>query len=325
MRETAFAQSISAIVLTLSVVACTPAKTPSASPVVWAYPGGAPGSVPVQPEAVNRIPGSALALTAAQVTDEMNPPDWFPQEHPAPPAIVAHGRPDGPIPCGECHLISGHGFQGTPDLAGVSSAYIVEQVQEFRAGRRRSAVAGHGATAEMVTVAAKVSDADLTLAAAYFAALPRRPWYRVVETDKVPVTRPNAYGWRDLVAGVGSEPIAGRIIEVPEDTRRTFLSDPHLGVVAYAPVGAVERGKGLAVSGGPAGQPCASCHGEDLRGVGDTPPLAGRSPAYLARMLWDIKAGARKGSAVALMQPPAKGLSEADITDIAAYLASLQP
>ena len=42
-------------------------------------------------------------------------------------------------------------------------------------------------------------------------------------------------------------------------------------------------------------------------------------------MLWDIRTGARNGPAVAAMQAPAKGLSEAEITDVVAYLASRKP
>jgi cytochrome c553 len=55
------------------------------------------------------------------------------------------------------------------------------------------------------------------------------------------------------------------------------------------------------------------------------PGLAGRSPSYLARQIWDIKTGSRRGPAVALMQAPVAQLNEADIVDITAYLASRRP
>jgi cytochrome c553 len=42
-------------------------------------------------------------------------------------------------------------------------------------------------------------------------------------------------------------------------------------------------------------------------------------------MLWDIKTGARGGPAVAPMRATTAGLSEADITDVVAYLAALEP
>jgi cytochrome c553 len=177
----------------------------------------------------------------------------------------------------------------------------------------------------MVEVADKVSEPDLAAAAAYFASLQRRRWVRVVETGAVPATRPDHYGWFDLVPGGKPEPIAGRVVEVAEDWNRMSVEDPHSGTVAYVPNGAIERGAALVRTGGPAGQPCASCHGVGLQGAGVAPALAGRSPAYLARQLWDIHTGARGGPAVAPMQGPAKGLNEAQITDIVAYLASLHP
>ncbi len=104
-----------------------------------------------------------------------------------------------------------------------------------------------------------------------------------------------------------------------------WMSDPHVGVVVYAPPGSKARGAAVVQTGGGAGQPCRSCHGADLKGLGEAPPLAGRSAAYLARELWDIKSGARSGPAVALMQAPAKGLNAAQVRDVAAYLSSLEP
>ncbi len=35
--------------------------------------------------------------------------------------------------------------------------------------------------------------------------------------------------------------------------------------------------------------PCAICHGEGLKGLGEVPSLAGRDPMYLTRQLMDIK------------------------------------
>ena len=55
------------------------------------------------------------------------------------------------------------------------------------------------------------------------------------------------------------------------------------------------------------------------------PPLAGRPAAYLARMLWDIRTGARGGPTVAQMRTPTRSLTPAQITDLVAYFASLKP
>jgi cytochrome c553 len=309
----------------LTLAGCAPSKAPPGARLDWAYPDAPEQPFPTLGPGLHRVPGSTLALTAAQIDDSHNLPDWFPDEHPPAPDIVARDRPKGPDPCAECHLMNGQGFPGAASLTGLTPAYIAEQIREFRNGRRRSWQHDRFDTVEMTEVANKVSDAEVAQAAAYFAALPRPRWIRVVETDTVPVTRPDHYGWFDLVPNGGQEPIRGRIIEVPEDTQRLFLRDPHVGLIDYVPTGSLKRGEALVRSGGVGGVACTTCHGADLRGLGDTPPLAGRSAPYLARMLWDIKTGARRGPAVAAMQGPAAGLSEADITDIVAYLAARAP
>jgi cytochrome c553 len=41
--------------------------------------------------------------------------------------------------------------------------------------------------------------------------------------------------------------------------------------------------------------PCGMCHGPDWRGLGPIPGIAGRSPSYLARQLYDFQRGAAAG------------------------------
>jgi cytochrome c553 len=72
-----------------------------------------------------------------------------------------------------------------------------------------------------------------------------------------------------------------------------------------------------------AGLACKSCHGAGLLGVGDTPPIAGRSPSYLVGQLYDFKTGARGGMRAVLMKSIVARLTQAQMTDIAAYVASL--
>jgi cytochrome c553 len=62
-----------------------------------------------------------------------------------------------------------------------------------------------------------------------------------------------------------------------------------------------------------------------LKGVDATPGLAGRSPSYLARQLYDFKHGARSGASSLLMQPIVAMLEEEDMIALAAYIASLPP
>jgi cytochrome c553 len=63
----------------------------------------------------------------------------------------------------------------------------------------------------------------------------------------------------------------------------------------------------------------------DLLGVApDVPPLAGRSPSYLARQIFDIQQSVRNGSNsnVTLMRMVVDKLTAEDIINITAYLSS---
>jgi cytochrome c553 len=102
------------------------------------------------------------------------------------------------------------------------------------------------------------------------------------------------------------------------DTRSQFI--------AYVPTGSIARGEALAKTGG-AGVTiaCAICHGQDLRGVATIPGIAGRSPSYLIRQIYDFQQHARAGSAGALMAPVVEKLSHNDMISLAAYISSLTP
>ncbi len=130
-----------------------------------------------------------------------------------------------------------------------------------------------------------------------------------------------------------TDPIGGRIIEVPEDEVQSETHrNPHLGFVAYVPPGSIERGKDLVTTGGlrivgdtvvqGRTTPCVTCHGLDLMGVAEVPPIAGRSPSYITRQLWDIQQGTRNGEAVQLMKMAISRLTVEDLAAVAAYVAS---
>ena len=56
------------------------------------------------------------------------------------------------------------------------------------------------------------------------------------------------------------------------------------------------------------------------------PSLVGRSPSYTFRQLYDIQRGTRNGANIAsTMRPVVAQLTEGDLIDIAAYLASRIP
>ena len=79
---------------------------------------------------------------------------------------------------------------------------------------------------------------------------------------------------------------------------------------------------------------CSSCHlsGVSLRGMAHSPDsdspvpaLAGRSPTYILRQLYDVQSGARSGKTVELMKPIATQLTLQEMIDLAAYSASKMP
>jgi len=57
----------------------------------------------------------------------------------------------------------------------------------------------------------------------------------------------------------------------------------------------------------------ASLAGADLRGLGPVPRLAGNSPSYIARQLYDMQSGHRAGLWMPLMAPVVAGLSASDV------------
>ena len=70
---------------------------------------------------------------------------------------------------------------------------------------------------------------------------------------------------------------------------------------------------------------CGICHGPALTGVGPIPGIAGRSPTYIVRQLYEFKTGGRSEGASALMKQAVEKLSPEDIIALAAYVGSLEP
>ncbi|MDM7323359.1 MAG: c-type cytochrome [Gammaproteobacteria bacterium] len=68
---------------------------------------------------------------------------------------------------------------------------------------------------------------------------------------------------------------------------------------------------------------CAACHGANGEGQGMFPKVAGQSAADLAAKLKKYRAGETVGPNSAMMAPNAAALSDGDIADLSAYLASL--
>src|SRR5258706_563579 len=165
----------------------------------WAYPP-TPKPAPLDNVVQKQMPGSAKKYTQAQIDDGFNPPDWFPDEHPPMPEVVATGRkparacalchlPTGDghpessslaegkalvrsggsgqtIPCAICHGPSLKGRGELPGIAGRPPIYVVRQLNDMQNGNRT------GSLAELMkAVVAKLSIEDMVAIAAYLGSL----------------------------------------------------------------------------------------------------------------------------------------------------------
>jgi cytochrome c553 len=301
-----------------------------AVPPPWAFtvntpaPAGASAAAPAAPDpAPRKVPGSDRAFTLAETRDAFNPPDWHPGGHPPMPESVARGRKPELRACGFCHLTNGQGRPENASLAGLPAAYIIQQMADFKSGARKSSEPKMGPPNAMIQDAKAANDEEIRTAAEYFASFPYRKWVRVVESADVPKTR--IAGWMHVPTD-GREPLGQRIVEMPEDLARTELRDGSSGFVAYVPMGSIKAGEALVRTGGNGRtQACGVCHGADLKGLGPVPPLAGRSPSYTVRQLFDFQQRNRQGPWSALMAAAVEKLTVEDMIALAAYTASLEP
>jgi cytochrome c553 len=312
-------------------------------PPPWAYgftTPVAPGTPQAPPnpaqvlDAVKQytLPDSKFSFARAQIANRYGPADWFPEDHPAMPEIVARGREAAVIyACSLCHYPNGKGRPENANITGLTYEYFVQQLVDFRNGARKTSDPRKPNTQLMAAFAQSMTDEEIKAAAKYFTAIPASPWIKVVESETVPKTKPQG-GMFLVLTGeeAGTEPLGERIIETPVSAYETeFLRNPRSPFVAYVPPGSLKRGEALVMNGvtGSGGKvtACTVCHGPELRGLGPVPPLAGRSPSYIARQLYDMQHGNRNGAWTPLMAPVLAHLGAADLLTASAYLASLQP
>jgi len=307
----------------------TQAQTTSDPLTGWAYPwltGSEQRNPEADPDTLMHVSGSELSFTRGQTKDMFFAPDWHPEEHPAMPDIVKFGRKPDVIACGVCHRADGPGGPENASINGLSAEYIIEQFGAFKRGTRMPAIAPNQGTSHwMRSIAQSISDAELQVAAQYFASIKPGKNIDVVEADLIPKVKNNkmlfTYQNTDEKEALGN-----RIIEVPNDEERFENRDSHSRFTAYVPIGSTAKGKYLAegIEPGKTIQ-CALCHGAGLKGTGLVPRLAGRSPTYIARQLFDIKHGGRTGNEVAPMLAVVEKLNSDDLMSLAAYVASLSP
>ena len=280
---------------------------------------------------LRRVDGSSATYSRMEVRDNHNVIDWFPGDHPPMPDIIKHGpasvtteRVRG---CGSCHLPNGKGRPENAPTAGQPAAYLLRQLQDMRDGLRYSADPRKPNSPTMNTLAKAMTDEEMREAAEYFASIPYTPWMRVIEADLIPEMDLEEGNMFIAVGAEPTEPLAGRIVEAPEDDyQANYLRNPRSGWVVYVPVGSLTKGEELVTTGG-AGKTiqCSICHGPDLMGLADIPGIAGRSPSYMMRQLYDMKRGTRNGLSAQLMKPVIANLTVDEMTAIVAYLASIVP
>jgi cytochrome c553 len=313
-------------------VAVFPVVAASDGPIPWAYaippaaPAGAPTAAQASPDtSLKRLSGSSLEFTRAQISDRFGPADWYPGDHPSMPDVVAHGKKPDVFACALCHYPNGKGRPENAPIAGLPASYFIQQMNDFRNGSRKSAEPRKTNTNLMIAIAKGMTDDEIKAAAEYFGSMKWTPWIKVVETNTVPKTR-IAGGMFLTLEGNEKEPLGKRIIETPENAEGTeVLRDDRSGFFAYVPAGSIKKGEALVTKGGSKTTQCGVCHGADLKGLGPVPGIAGRSPSYLVRQMYDMQQGARNGTWTQLMKPVVANLSEEDLLDIAAYTASRMP
>jgi len=321
--------------LKMSVLALTLSTTVAfaADPPPWAYgfeTPPPPGAKPPQAgpantdQTVYTLQGTDLKFARAQIANRFGPADWFPTSHPTMPEVVAKGKQPSVYACGLCHYLNGKGRAENAGVSGLNVEYFIKTMHDFKDGNRKSADPRKANTNLMVQFAQNMTDEEIKAAAEYFGSMKWTPWIKVVEAKMVPKAKPS--NGLFIVEGKEMEPLGMRILETPIDGEATEIKrDPRSSFTAYVPVGSIKKGEALVTKGGGKTTACASCHGADLKGIGPVPALAGRSPSYLVRQMFDMQQGFRKGSWTDLMKPVVANLTPEDMLNIVAYTASRVP
>ncbi len=277
----------------------------------WLYPQPAgPREPSMADDAPVTVPGSTVTLRGRDLRTAERAVDWFPDPAAPVPAFIRESGKPGDYACGFCHLPHGDGRPENAALAGLNADYIIAQTEAFRGGERRGASPGWLPSEAMRTTVMHASRDDIAAAGAWFSRQPFVSRVKLVETAMVPATAP--MGYILAVRPGAAEPIAGRIIEVPDDPSAFERRDPRSTFTAYVPPGSIARGRALAAETG-----CLDCHAEMLNRWGP-----GRSPSYILRQLLAFKARSRTGPRANIMQAVVDPLTIDQMVDAAAWLAA---
>jgi cytochrome c553 len=132
--------------------------------------------------------------------------------------VVARGRAPDVYACGYCHTPTGQGRPENASLAGLPVPYIVQQLDDFKSGVRRSAWPGLYPPTDLMIHAATYATVDeVALAAQYFSQQKLKSHVLVFERRRVP--RPGVVGLvYSAIPGAPDEPLGAR--QLPSYYRR---------------------------------------------------------------------------------------------------------
>ena len=295
----------------------------------WAYTPPVPGAppppsaLPADDNAVVKIPGTTKTFTRGELRALKETMDWYPEDRRGTIPDVVRFAKEGTRQCTLCHLPDGSGRPENAPVSALHPAYFMQQMQDYRDGLRKSADPRKANTTTMIAYAKAVTVEDDRAAAEYFAQQPYPRRMKVVESKTAPKVRMQGGMHMAIPAneGGGMEPLrADDLVEVPDDNLRAEARDTRMPWTVYVPPGTLNRGKQTAAK-----HQCAVCHGSSLEGLGPIPPLAGRSPSYMVRQLFDMKTGARRGPWSEVMKPIVASMSVPEMAAVAAYAASIPP
>jgi hypothetical protein len=134
--------------------------------------------------------------------------------------------------CGSCHRSEGTGGPENLSLAGLSVAYFVQQMVDFKSGARKFSGPQRSAVLLMNAAAKAMTDAEVQAAAEYFSALKPKQIVKVIESDTIPKTYIARLFFVKRPEG-GTEPLGRRIIEMPDDVEQFELRDTRSQFTAY--------------------------------------------------------------------------------------------
>lgn len=259
---------------------------------------------------------------------------------------IAQGKRVAERFCASCHGAAGIStIVGVPDLAGQRAAYLYNQMLAYLSGARSN---------DTMKAAIRYLSTDaMSDAAAYYGGLtPAQPVpaSKTAEVDPVQAGKAAAAacagchgsvgitGMPGIPSLVGQEPqyLVTALGEYQDGARKNdtmkamaaqlsgaAMNDIALFYGLQKPARAATPAPGNPAAGRTASAACAACHGaEGVSGNPSTPSLAGQDAQYLAAALHGYMDGARTNTT---MKGLAEKLGDADIQNLAAFYAGLQP